>query len=100
MKAMWNNQVVAEAAQEDLIRIEGNWYFPANSLHRQFFGESDHRTTCMWKGEASYYDVTVDGTVNQFGAWYYPSPKAGSAERVKHDFTNYVAFWNGIEVVA
>lgn len=100
MKAIWNNQIIAEAPQEDLIRIEGNWYFPPLSLSRQYFDDSDHHTTCMWKGEASYYDVTVDGAVNDFGAWYYPKPKDGSAERVKHDFTNYVAFWNGIEVVA
>lgn len=100
MKAIWHNQVLAEAQQEDLIRIEGNWYFPPSSLNQSFFSDSDHHTTCVWKGEASYYDVTVDGSVNQFGAWYYPEPKDGSAERVKQDFTNYVAFWNGIEVVA
>lgn len=100
MKAMWNNEIVAEAAKEDLIRIEGNWYFPPQSINREFFQDSDHRTMCMWKGEASYYDVVVAGEVNQFGAWYYPQPKDGSMQRVKQDFTNYVAFWNGIEVVA
>jgi uncharacterized protein (DUF427 family) len=100
MKAIWHNQVLAEAQQEDLIRIEGNWYFPPQSLNREFFDDSDHHTTCPWKGEASYYDVTVDGAVNQFGAWYYPQPKDGSIERVKQDFSHYVAFWNGIEVVA
>ena len=100
MKAIWKNQTIAEAPQEDLIRIEGNWYFPPSSLNRQYFSDSSHRTTCMWKGEASYYDVTTDGAVNEFGAWYYPQPKDGSIERVKQDYTNYVAFWNGIEVVA
>ena len=98
MKVIWNNQVIAEALKEDLIRIEGNWYFPPDSLKRNYFKDSDHHTTCMWKGEASYYNVTVDGTVNEFGAWYYPEPKDGAIERVKHDFTNYVAFWNGISV--
>ena len=98
MKALWNNQVVAEAPKEKLIRIEGNWYFPPDSLKRTYFEDSDHHTTCMWKGEASYYNVTVDGAVNEFGAWYYPDTKDGAIERVKHDFTNYVAFWNGISV--
>jgi len=100
MQAIWKNQVLADASKEDLIRIEGNWYFPQSALNKEFFSDSDHHTTCMWKGEASYYDVTVEGEVNEFGAWYYPEPKEGSVERVKQDFANYVAFWNGIEVVA
>ena len=98
MKAIWNNTVVAEAAQEDLIRIEGNWYFPAESLAKEYFQPSDHKTYSPWKGEASYYDVVVDGEVNEFGAWYYPTPLDGAAERVKQDFANYVAFWHGVEV--
>jgi uncharacterized protein (DUF427 family) len=99
MKAIWHNQVLAEAPKDELIRIEGGWYFPQSSLNKQFFSDSDHHTTCIWKGEASYYDVTVDGAVNEFGAWYYPSPKDGSVERVKQDFAHYVSFWNGIEIV-
>ncbi|HJM04276.1 MAG TPA: DUF427 domain-containing protein [Candidatus Saccharimonadaceae bacterium] len=99
MKAVWKNQTIAEAPTEELIRIEGNWYFPPTSIDAQFFEDSDHKTTCHWKGDASYYDVVVDGQRNEFGAWYYPQPKEGSIERVKHDFTGYVAFWNGIEVV-
>lgn len=98
MKVIWNGETLAEAAKEDLIRIEGNWYFPPKSLNWQFFEESDHRTTCMWKGEAHYYDVVVNAERNEFGAWYYPEPLDGSIERVKKDFSNYVAFWNGIEV--
>lgn len=98
MKAVWHNTVIAEASKDELIRIEGNWYFPPNSLHRKYFASSDHHTTCFWKGEASYYDVIVDGETNPFGAWYYPEPKEGSIQRVGHDFTDYVAFWNGIEV--
>lgn len=98
MKATWNGTVIAEAPKQDLVRIEGNWYFPPSSLHRQFFRSSDHTTTCFWKGEANYYDVVVDGQTNQFGAWYYHQPKDGSIERVKRDFSDYVAFWNGIEV--
>jgi uncharacterized protein (DUF427 family) len=99
MKAISNNTTIAEAPKEDLIRIEGNWYFPPNSIHRKYFVDSDHHTHCPWKGEASYYDVVVDGYTNEFGAWYYPQPKDGSIERVKKDFTSYVAFWNGIEVI-
>lgn len=99
MKAVWNDRVVAEAPKSDLIRIEGSWYFPPSAIHREFFTDSDHHTICHWRGEASYYDVTVDGKRNEFGAWYYPEPQEGSVERVKKDFANYVAFWNGIEIV-
>ncbi len=100
MKAIWNDTVIAEAPEEDLIRIEGNWYFPPDSIHREFYKDSDHHTICPWKGTASYYDVVIDGQRNEFGAWYYPQPKDGSIERVKKDFTNFVAFWNGITVTA
>lgn len=98
MKAIWRGAIIAEAPKESLIRIEGNWYFPPASLKRDFFQESDHRTICHWKGEAYYYDIVVNNDINKFGAWYYPIPKAGSIERVKHDFTNYVAFWNGVTI--
>lgn len=98
MKATWNNQTIAEAPAEACIKIEGNWYFPPSALNRQYFTDSSHRTTCFWKGEAHYYDVVVDGKVNEFGAWYYPEPKSSAIERVKHDFSSYVAFWNGVEV--
>lgn len=99
MKVIWNDEVLAEAPNEDLIRIEGNWYFPPKYLNWQFFEDSDHKTVCHWKGEASYYDAVVDGRRNEFGAWYYPEPKEGATQRVGKDFSNYVAFWNGIEVV-
>lgn len=98
MKAVWNDTVIAEAPQEQLIRIEGNWYFPPDSLKREYYQLSEHRTICPWKGEASYYDVVVDGATNDFGAWYYPTPKDDAIARVTHDFSNYVAFWNGISV--
>lgn len=98
MKAVWNGVTIAEAPKEELIRIEGNWYFPPASMRREFFAPSDHKTTCFWKGEASYYDVVADGKTSEFGAWYYPHPMEGSIERVKKDFTDYVAFWNGVDV--
>lgn len=98
MKAIWHNAVIAEADNDQLIKIEGNWYFPPSALKMEYFELSDLHTTCIWKGEASYYDVDVDGTVNEGAAWYYPVPKEGSVERVKKDFTNYVAFWRGVTV--
>lgn len=98
MKAVWNNTVVAEAPQEELIRIEGNWYFPTSAMKKEFYTPSDLHTTCFWKGEASYYDVEVDGECSEGGAWYYPEPKDGSVQRVGKDFTNYVAFWRGVQV--
>ncbi len=99
MKAIWNNEIIAQAPKEELLRIEGNWYFPPSRIYKQYFEDSDHRTECPWKGEAYYYDVVVSGDRNAYGAWYYPHPKEGSFERARGDFTNYVAFWNGIEVV-
>lgn len=98
MKAIWQGAVVAEASKENLIRIEGNWYFPPNTIKQEYFAPSDHHTECPWKGTASYYDVVVDGATNGNAAWYYQEPKAGSVERVKKDFTDYVAFWHGVEV--
>ena len=98
MKAVWKNTVIAEGAKEELIRIEGNWYFPPHTLKKEHFTKSDYHTICPWKGEASYYDVVVDSKRNEFGAWYYPKPKEGAVSRVGKDFRDYVAFWNGIEV--
>jgi uncharacterized protein (DUF427 family) len=95
-KATWNGHVLAESDQT--IRIEGNQYFPPESVKREFFTDSDTHTICPWKGEASYYNVVVDGDTNEDAAWYYPVPKDGSIKRVGKDFTNYVAFWHGVEV--
>jgi uncharacterized protein (DUF427 family) len=100
MKAVWNKTIIAEAEKEDLIRIEGNWYFPPTSIRREYFTENDHHTICPWKGVASYYDVVIDGQKNSSAAWYYHTPKEGSVNRVKKDFKDYVAFWNGITVVS
>lgn len=96
-KAIWNGHVLAESDQT--IRIEGNQYFPPDSIDRELFTPSDTHTTCPWKGEASYYNIVVDGDVNDDAAWYYPEPKEGATKRVGKDFTNYVAFWRGVEVV-
>jgi uncharacterized protein (DUF427 family) len=91
MKATWNGKVIAEA--QDTVVVEGNHYFPADSLKREFFAASDHKSTCPWKGEASYYHVVVDGKQNTDAAWYYPAPTAAAAQ-----ITDRVAFWRGVEV--
>lgn len=78
--------------------IEGNHYFPPESIVDEYFQELDTHSTCPWKGEASYYHVIVDGEINEDAAWYYPDPKDGAAERVGEDFSDYVAFWNGVVV--
>lgn len=98
MKAIWNDTVVAEADRKDLIYIEGNWYFPKEALKKEFFTATDKHTVCYWKGLASYYQVNVNGKVNEDGAWYYPKPTSVSKKIVKQDFTDYVAFWHGVTV--
>jgi uncharacterized protein (DUF427 family) len=98
MKATWQNTVIAEAPKEDLIYIEGNWYFPPAAVKKDYFTASDTHTTCPWKGEASYFDVVVEDNKNSDAAWYYPSPKPSAIKTVKHDFTDYVAFWRGVQV--
>jgi uncharacterized protein (DUF427 family) len=98
MKAIWNGTVIAES--DATIEIEGNQYFPADSIHREYLMPSDTKTTCVWKGEASYYGLMVEGMENADAAWYYSTPKDGSIEKVGGDFTNYVAFWKGVTVEA
>jgi uncharacterized protein (DUF427 family) len=92
-KATWNGTVLAES--DDTIVVEGNHYFPASAVKREYLRESDKRTTCPWKGEASYYSVEVDGQTNADAAWYYPEPKDAAAEIKDH-----VAFWRGVQVEA
>lgn len=98
MKAIWNDKVIAAAEKKDLIYIEGNYYFPPKSIQEDYFKPNNEHTTCFWKGEASYYDIDVDGNVNESGAWYYPAPMDGSIPKVGKDFSNYVAFWRGVKV--
>ena len=91
MKATWNGTVVAES---DATRVvEGNHYFPADSIKREYFKDSKTTTICPWKGEASYFTLAVDGSRNEDGAWYYPDTKDAAAE-----IKDYVAFWRGVEV--
>jgi uncharacterized protein (DUF427 family) len=91
MKAIWNGTVLAES--DNTVVVEGNHYFPADAINKEFFQDSNTHTTCPWKGEASYYDVVVNGEVNKDAAWYYPQTKE-AADNIK----NYVAFWKGVKV--
>ena len=92
MKAIGNNEILAES--EDTIVVEGNHYFPADSINTEFFQPSEKHTVYPWKGTASYYDVAVRGETNGAAVWFYPEPK-DAAKEIK----NYVAFWKGVEVV-
>jgi len=98
MKAVFNGQTVAEASKEELIYIEGNWYFPESSLNKELLTPSETQYFCPWKGECTYYDVVVDGQTAKDGAFNYASPKDSAIERVKKDFSKHYAFWNGVEV--
>ncbi len=90
-RAIWNDQVLAESDQT--VIVEGNHYFPPDSIKREFFDESTTTTTCPWKGAASYYTVSVDGQQNADAAWYYSEPK-DAAMNIK----DHVAFWRGVQV--
>ena len=92
MKAIWNGKVIAES--EDTVVIEGNHYFPAQSVNKEYFKDSSSNTFCPWKGTASYYSLDVEGNQNPDAAWYYPQPSE-LAKQIK----DYVAFWKGVEVV-
>lgn len=91
MKAIWNNQIIAES--NNTVVVEGNHYFPPESIKKEFFKESNTHSTCPWKGLASYYSIEVAGQTNTDAAWYYPEPKSAAAEIKDH-----VAFWKGVSV--
>jgi uncharacterized protein (DUF427 family) len=91
VRATWNGTVLAESDQT--IEIEGNQYFPPDSVRWEYLVPSENHTTCWWKGRASYYHVKVGDRLNENAAWYYPNPKE-AAEEIK----DYVAFWKGIRV--
>ena len=91
MKAIWNNTVIAES--DDTLVVEGNHYFPTESIQQEYVTPSQTQTTCPWKGVASYYNVVVDGASNDDAAWYYPTPKP-KAQNIQ----GHVAFWKGVQV--
>jgi uncharacterized protein (DUF427 family) len=93
MRAIWNDVVVAES--DDTVIVDGNHYFPSESLKTDYFVASEHHTTCGWKGVASYYSLSVAGKMNSDAAWFYPEPK-DAARHVR----GRVAFWRGVQIVA
>jgi len=91
MKAIWNGEIIAES--DNTIEIEKNYYFPPDSIYKSYFNESETTSRCHWKGLAQYFNVKVNGEVNEDAAWYYPSPKK-EVEQIK----DYVAFWHGVKI--
>jgi uncharacterized protein (DUF427 family) len=91
MKAIWNGEVIAESS--DTVVVEGNHYFPADSVKPEYLSPSSTHTTCPWKGLASYHSITVNGQTNADAAWYYPEPK-DAAKQIK----GRIAFWKGVKV--
>ena len=92
-KAVWNGAILAESDRTEV--VENNHYFPADTINREYFKESNTHTSCPWKGQASYYTIEVDGQVNKDAAWYYPQAK----DRAKN-IEGYIAFWKGVKVEA
>ena len=90
-QAVWRDVVLAES--DETVVVEGNHYFPPDSVNREFLTENTRHTVCPWKGVASYYDVVVNGDINPAAAWFYPEPSAAAAEIKDH-----VAFWHGVRV--
>ena len=90
-KAIWNGVILAESNQTQM--VEGNHYFPPESVNKEYFQKSSSTTVCPWKGTANYYDIVVDGKTNAGGAWYYSQPRP-AAKQIK----DHVAFWRGVRV--
>lgn len=91
MKAIWNDTVLAES--DDTKVVEGNHYFPPESIKKEYFKPTDHTTECPWKGTASYYTIEADGDKNENAAWTYPEPKEAANEIKDH-----IAFWKGVKI--
>ncbi|HUU48755.1 MAG TPA: DUF427 domain-containing protein [Nitrosopumilaceae archaeon] len=91
MKAIWNDVIIAES--DMTIQIEGNYYFPPDSIKKEFFHESNSTTRCIWKGKANYFSVTVNDKINPDCAWFYPKPSF-----LAKKITGYVAFWKGVQI--
>lgn len=89
--AVWNGATIAES--DKTIIVEGNHYFPADSVHQEYLRPSTMTSRCPWKGTAQYYSLVVDGETNADAAWYYADPSAAAA-----NIKEYVAFWRGVKV--
>ncbi|MCW1959202.1 MAG: DUF427 domain-containing protein [Mycobacterium sp.] len=92
IRAVWNGAVLAEAPET--VRLEGNHYFPADCLRREYFSDSATTTVCPWKGTAHYYTVTVGGQTNPDAAWFYPEPSTKAGQ-----IRDHVAFWKGVQII-
>ena len=88
---MWHGAVLAESERTEV--VEGNHYFPPETIRREFFKPSETHTVCPWKGTASYYTIAVNGAENADAAWFYPETKEAA-----NNIRGYVAFWHGVEV--
>ncbi len=98
MKAIWKDQVIAEADKDRLIYIEGNWYFPPDAAKQELLRKSDTPYICPWKGVCQYFDVGQENDWSRDSAFSYPEPKPSAIDAVKKDFSNYVAFWRDVQV--
>ncbi|MFZ7087312.1 DUF427 domain-containing protein [Curtobacterium sp. RRHDQ10] len=98
MQAVANGTVIAEAPEEDLIQIEGNWYFPPASVNADLLSKTDTPYHCPWKGDTQYFTVQAGDQEFVDAAWSYPEPIPSSFDRVGKDYSGYVAFWKGVEV--
>ena len=98
MKATLNGAVLAEASKDDLVKIEGNWYFPPASIKEGALTESPTQYHCSWKGDAQYFHSAAAGAEKDDAAWSYPHPLDGAEERVGKDFSGYVAFDPSVEI--
>jgi len=100
MRAVLGDVVIAEAPREDLVSIEGNWYFPASSVTPGILESSPTPYTCPWKGVCQYWSArTPDGELLEDVAWSYPEPYPSAIEKVGTDFSGHVAFWRDVRVV-
>lgn len=90
-RATWNGTLLAQS--DNTVVVEGNHYFPADSIKEEYFKRSTHSSHCPWKGDSSYYNLEVAGLLNENAAWFYPEPKAAASEIKDH-----VAFWKGVQV--
>ena len=93
MKAIWNGAILADS--DDTVVVEGNHYFPPESVHSEYLRPSETHTNCHWKGEASYHDIVIDGNVNKDAAWYYPDPSEAAKE-----IKGRIAFWKGVRITS
>ena len=90
-RAIWNGEIIADSDRCEI--VEGNHYFPPETVKKELLQPSETHTTCGWKGIASYYDVVAGGKTNKDAAWFYPEPKDAAK-----NIAGYVAFWRGVKV--